>query len=536
MQSPTPRPDAPAPDLNESGAGESAPDARAARRDARSPQSAAAAGQLKLLERRALAAREAQREAQRGAAARPAGAPEARRSEAPLPPASAAKPAIAGLWRTQIALAALALASPALLLFEIVPTAVPVALMAACVLASLFATRGLTAPLARLADVARAVTLGDHGARAATTGSGEFAEIARALNGLLEERAAMVAQNSERQQRLQNDIHQLATVAGAAAAGDLSPRAQVQSNSLGKLADEMNATLANAAQLVHAARSASSTLVDALAQCHSLAEHLHQCVGRQGSSIETSTGVLRAVAERNDTVSENAQVATEAARRAGETAQEGGRILQRVVEGMLTLRRGAHGSAGKVKRLGERAIEISSVVASISRISAQTNMLALNAAIEASRAGEHGLGFTVVADEVRKLSEDCEEATREIARLIQAIQAETNEAATEIERQAAQVEQQSQLATDAAGALDRIASVAQQSGQLVGEISQTAHQQASDAASLREAMQLAGQLSREMQGAAERAQRTLAGLQATAAELQRRAGFYLEGGGEMPSA
>src|SRR5690242_21608246 len=55
--------------------------------------------------------------------------------------------------------------------------------------------------------------------------------------------------------------------------------------------------------------------------------------------------------------------------------------------------------AKKMKNLGDRSMEITSIVGTISRISEQTNMLALNAAIEGARAGEHGRGFRVVRSE-----------------------------------------------------------------------------------------------------------------------------------------
>ncbi|KIQ94109.1 hypothetical protein LH47_01788 [Anoxybacillus thermarum] len=109
-----------------------------------------------------------------------------------------------------------------------------------------------------------------------------------------------------------------------------------------------------------------------------------------------------------------------------------------------------------VIQLSERSQQISTIVHMISNISEQTNLLALNAAIEASRAGEHGRGFTVVAEEVRKLAEQSAQSARTITQLIQHIQSDISSVVKQMEAGFLEVQKGEQIVENTGESFERI--------------------------------------------------------------------------------
>ncbi|MDA8346756.1 MAG: globin-coupled sensor protein [Thermaerobacter sp.] len=139
--------------------------------------------------------------------------------------------------------------------------------------------------------------------------------------------------------------------------------------------------------------------------------------------IRTLQGTLQQLAESLSAMSEETSAAaTESASVLQQLSGESARVMQEMemvaaatAEGMAEVE-GVHAeTAGAMRairsveqaalQMAEQSRLVTSAVAVIREIAAQTNLLSLNAAIEAARAGEAGRGFAVVSEEVRRLAD-----------------------------------------------------------------------------------------------------------------------------------
>ena len=363
-------------------------------------------------------------------------------------------------------------------------------------------------PVKRLSEFSERLALGDYRTRATVDSADDFGFIAEQLNRAAENSSRAVF-NQEAQENLQKSVTEFLTIVSQIARGDLTLRGRVSNDALGNVVDSVNYMLDNFAKVLERVRKAAIDVQSSANEILIASEQMSTGAIQQDQEITNTSSAVEQLTVSMKQVSNNAEASAEAARRALDAAEQGNRSVRDTLEGMQRIRSSVQATAKRIKSLGDRSLEISEIVNVINDITEQTNLLALNAAIEAARAGEAGRGFAVVADEVRKLAEHSRAATKDIAALIKAIQAETNDAVIVMEEGTREVEIGAKLADQAGRALDAISSVVRQSAELVQEISLASKQQVRGTEGVANAMQIISNITRQTSQGARQTSRTV---------------------------
>ncbi|HAJ58436.1 MAG TPA: methyl-accepting chemotaxis protein [Cyanobacteria bacterium UBA8543] len=365
-----------------------------------------------------------------------------------------------------------------------------------------------TRPILSATDAVVKIGQGDLDTRLEVQGGDELSllgdninDMANQLKALLQDKELAAEEQRQLVETLQNRVLELLEEVEPINEGDLTIRATVTADDIGTIADSYNLMVANLREIVTKVQAAASNVTETTTNNETAVQTLSQEALRQAEEIAAALVQVQDMAQSARQVAVSAEKAAAVVRQATQSVEEGDKVINRTVEGILAIRETVAQTRQKVKYLGESSQKISTVVNLISEFATQTKMLAFNASIEATRAGEQGRGFAIVADEVRTLAQQSAEASKEIEKLIAAIQGETNEVITAMETGTEQVVMGTKLVDETRQSLNKITAASTEVSQLVEAIAQAAIQQSGASETVTKTMtnvaQIAGKTSKE---------------------------------------
>lgn len=371
---------------------------------------------------------------------------------------------------------------------EITKGTVPIALVILLVggIAGFFFFGRIAAPISHMEATVTKVAEGDFTARADIKTGDELETLSNAFNGLLEDRLSALAKAEKENELLNNSIIELLKASFQLSQRDLTVQVPVTEDVTGPLADAINQMATETSKVLLNVRRITDDVEAASNQVKVQGDNVSKVAEAEREVVDTTMAELSAAAEAMNKIAEVAQSCNEIASQATQTTQTALTTVNRTVDGMGEIRESIHETEKRIKRLGERAQEISGIVDIINNIAERTHVLALNASMQAAAAGEAGRGFSVVADEVQRLAESSRNATSQISALVKNIQVETNDTIATMDKTIGQVVEGSKLAERAGEQMKDTKNTTANLVQVVEQIAMASRQQAQISNDLRE--------------------------------------------------
>ncbi|MCK4707642.1 MAG: hypothetical protein KAU21_03415, partial [Gammaproteobacteria bacterium] len=253
-------------------------------------------------------------------------------------------------------------------------------------------------------------------------------------------------------------------------------------------ADAMNQMVHETARVLRQIKQVAYDVQDAANMVKVQGDKVSSVAASERTTIEHTRQKLHDSAKTMSDVVATAKASKDVANRATESTEQALETVIRSIDGMQEIRGIISETEKRIKRLGERSQEITSVVEIINNIAERTNVLALNASMQAAAAGEAGRSFAVVADEVQRLAERTGDATRQIEALVKTIQADTSEAISSMEQSTSNVVDGATLAENAGSALEKIEKVSTNLAQRILQISDATQAHAKESVGITKSM------------------------------------------------
>jgi methyl-accepting chemotaxis protein len=293
------------------------------------------------------------------------------------------------------------------------------------------------------------------------------------------------------------------------------------SDELGVMAAALNKTIATFRSMISTISQSAEQVASASEEISSSAGQTAESARRQADQTHQAATAMQEMMATVQQISDNSQKAADTSREAAQAARQGGQVVEATLSSMRNIATATTKTAALVGDLGKSSEQIGKIIAVIDDIADQTNLLALNAAIEAARAGEQGRGFAVVADEVRKLAERTTKATKEIATMIESIQAETKHAVEAMEEGNREVQVGVEKTSNSGTALQQIISMSEQAGDMIAQIATAATEQSATTEQINANVTQISSATQESSAAADQTARACTDLSSLAFDLQK---------------
>ena len=365
-------------------------------------------------------------------------------------------------------------------------------------------SRAIATPVKAATEYAQAVAAGDLDRPFSVTSKDEVGLLAKALS-------IMVGNLKSKITEAENKSHE----------AELQTEKAVEAMSEASRAKE-KAEMGQAA-ILEAAGEVEIVVQRLSTAAEQLSAQVENCSNSAVLQQEQVSSSAVAMEEMNATVLEVARSsgsAAEGAERTRDNAVQGADVMRQSMAAIAKVQTHTDSLRAEMRRLGEQAEGIGTVMGVINDVADQTNLLALNAAIEAARAGEAGRGFAVVADEVRKLAERTMEATKEVASTITGIQQCTRESIQGVEITGEDLSESIALITKSGEALSRIVVEAESVADQVQSIATAAEEQSATSEEITRTLDTINTSSSTTAGAMRESAQAVAELASQTQELQ----------------
>jgi len=234
---------------------------------------------------------------------------------------------------------------------------------------------------------------------------------------------------------------------------NLSASAEEVSSAIIQMATSIEKVAESANVFSVSASDAASSIEEMSASIKEIAESLELLSASSEETASSLNEINTAVKEVEKGASESVSLAEHVTT---EASDKGMNAANAAIKGMDDIKESVGALAEVINRLGKRSEEIGQILNVIDEVADQTSLLALNAAILAAQAGEHGRSFAVVADEIKSLAGKTSISTKEIAALIESVQAETRASVEMSEKGIQSVEKGAKLVREVNVALKSI--------------------------------------------------------------------------------